>query len=233
MGWTPARKRHWNILRFALLDFIADFSHWNNQSTPEYVNTARALTETAHRTLGTDASTAPLVFDPFAGGGAIPMEALRLGVDAFAGDLNPLAVLLNKVVLEFIPRYGSRLAEAVKTLAGDIKNDAAERLSAYYPLDSDGGTPLTYLWARTIRCEGPGCGYTVPLIRTLSLGDCIGLNLIPDESTKSFRVSVVHENAQDRPTVKSGGVSCPVPGCNFTTPADAVKKQLIEKQRRR
>ena len=59
-------------------------------------------------------STHPLVVDPFAGGGAIPLEALRVGADAFASDLNPVAVLLNKVVLEYIPTYGQRLADEVR-----------------------------------------------------------------------------------------------------------------------
>ena len=86
------------------------------------------------------------------------------------------------------------------------------------------------MWARTIRCEGPGCGYRIPLIRTTKLGDQVGLKLAADKNTKCFRVSVVHENAPDRATVKGGGVSCPAPGCNYTTPANAVKKQLIEKQ---
>ena len=56
----------------------------------------------------------PLVVDPFAGGGSIPLEALRVGADAFASDLNPIPVLLNKVVLEYIPKYGKRLAEEVR-----------------------------------------------------------------------------------------------------------------------
>lgn len=223
-------EAHWNILRFALLDFIADFSHWNNQSTPEYLETSRCLTKAAHAALGGEPGTSPLVFDPFAGGGAIPLEALRLGVDAFASDLNPLAVVLNKAVIEFIPRYGSRLAQAVKTLSAEIKTDVAEHLSAYYPLDPDGGMPLTYLWARTIRCEGPRCGYRIPLIRTTKLGERINLKLHADPSTKSFRVSVVHTDAEDSPTVKGGSVTCRAPGCPYTTPAKAVKKQLIENQ---
>ena len=52
--------------------------------------------------------------DPFAGGGSIPLEALRVGADAFASDLNPVAVLLNKVVLEYIPKYGQKLADEVR-----------------------------------------------------------------------------------------------------------------------
>jgi putative DNA methylase len=56
----------------------------------------------------------PLVVDPFAGGGSIPLEALRVGADAIASDLNPIPVLLNKIVLEYIPKYGKRLAEEVR-----------------------------------------------------------------------------------------------------------------------
>ena len=91
---------HLNVLRFALLDFIADFANWDNSTVPEYLETARALTQAAHEALGGEPGTWPLVVDPFAGGGSIPLEALRVGADAFASDLNPVAVLLNKVVLE-------------------------------------------------------------------------------------------------------------------------------------
>ena len=102
--------------------------------------------------------TRPLVVDPFAGGGSIPLEALRVGADAFASDLNPVAVLLNKVVLEYIPRYGQRLADEVRKWGDWIKRETEKELAEFYPKDVDGATPIAYLWARTIRCEGPGCG---------------------------------------------------------------------------
>ena len=110
----PTNAAHLNVLRHALLDFIADFSNWDNSTVPEYLETARALTQAAHEALGGEPGTRPLVVDPFAGGGAIPLEALRVGADAFASDLNPVAVLLNKVVLEYIPEYGKRLADEVR-----------------------------------------------------------------------------------------------------------------------
>jgi len=62
---------------------------------PAFLDTARVLTQAAHETLGGEPGTRPLVVDPFAGGGAIPLEALRVGADAFASDLNPVAVLLS------------------------------------------------------------------------------------------------------------------------------------------
>src|SRR5262249_53830484 len=117
-------ESHWNILRFALLDFIADFANWDNSIVPEYLETARALTQIADEALGGEPGTRPLVADPFAGGGSIPLEALRVGADTFASDLNPVAVLLNKVVLEYIPKYGQRLADEVSKQSKRVKEQA-------------------------------------------------------------------------------------------------------------
>src|SRR5712691_11766138 len=77
-------------LRGALLDFIADFANWDNSTVPAYLDTSRALTQAAHEAMGGAPGTRPLVVDPFAGGGSIPLEALRVGADAFASDLNPI-----------------------------------------------------------------------------------------------------------------------------------------------
>jgi adenine-specific DNA methylase len=64
-----------------LLDFIADFSNWDNSTVKNYLDTSRALTQAAHEALGGAPGTRPLVVDPFAGGGSIPLEALRVGAD--------------------------------------------------------------------------------------------------------------------------------------------------------
>src|SRR5581483_5981888 len=104
-GLDSHQESHCYVLRFALLDFIADFSNWDNSTVEEYLETSHELTRAAHEALGGAPGTKPLVVDSFAGGGSIPLEALRVGADAFASDLNPVAVLLNKVLLEYIPRY--------------------------------------------------------------------------------------------------------------------------------
>src|SRR5262245_55388782 len=156
-------------LRSALLDFIADFANWDNSTVREYLDTSRALTQAAHEALGGAPGTRPLVVDPFAGGGSIPLEALRVGADAFASDLNPIPVLLNKVLLEYIPKYGERLADEVRKWGEWIKRRAQKELAQFYPQDVDGATPIAYLWARTIKCEGPGCGAEIPLLRSLLL----------------------------------------------------------------
>ena len=161
-GLDATKQEHWNVLRFALLDFIADFANWDNSTVAEYLETSRAITQAAHEALGGTPGTKPLVVDPFAGGGSIPLEALRVGADAFASDLNPVAVLLNKVLLEYIPKYGERLAAEVSKWGTWVGRRAEKELAKFYPKDGDGSTPVAYLWARTIRCEGPGCGVMVP-----------------------------------------------------------------------
>ena len=128
-GLDSKKEAHWNVLRFALLDFIADFANWDNSTVPEYLETSRALTQSAHEALGGVPGTRPLVVDPFAGGGAIPLEALRVGADAFASDLNPIPVLLNKVVLEYIPKYGQRLADEVRKWGHWVKHEAERELA--------------------------------------------------------------------------------------------------------
>jgi putative DNA methylase len=231
-------------LRGALLDFIADFANWDNSTVPEFLDTSRALTQTAHEALGGVPGTRPLVVDPFAGGGSIPLEALRVGADAFASDLNPIPVLLNKVVLEYIPKYGQRLADEVRKWGEWIKQEAEKELAEFYPKDEDGATPIAYLWARTIKCEGPGCGAEVPLIRSLWLAKkanrAVALQLVPNERAKrvDFKIIVKRpdgwmnqdndEETIDAPrfdgTVKRGSATCP--SCGYTTPVAHVRVQL-------
>lgn len=231
-------------LRGALLDFIADFASWDNSTVREYLDTSRALTQAAHEALGGALGTRPLVVDPFAGGGSIPLEALRVGADAFASDLNPIPVLLNKVVLEYIPKYGQRLADEVRKWGEWIKGEAEREMTKFYPKDADGATPIAYLWARTVHCEGPGCGAEVPLIRSLWLAKkanrSIALKLVPNLQAKrvDFEIIVKQrdgwanqantqvkiDNPQFDGPVKRGSATCPC--CGYTTPVTRVRAQL-------
>jgi adenine-specific DNA methylase len=226
---------HLHVLRFALLDFIADFANWDNSTVSEYLETARAVTQAAHEASGGEPGTRPLVVDPFAGGGSIPLEALRVGADAFASDLNPVAVLLNKVVLEYIPKYGQKLADEVRKWGRWIKEHAEKELATFYPKDPDGATPIAYLWARTIICEGPGCGTKVPLIRSLWLARkgnrAVALRLIPRHKLRRVDFEII-ENAKAKDvgdgTVRRGSATCPI--CGFTTPVASVRRQLKERR---
>ncbi|MEW5704943.1 MAG: DUF1156 domain-containing protein [Pseudomonadota bacterium] len=150
-------------LRKALLKFVADFANWDLASNRTYLDVSRALVKAAH------GEEPPLVVDPFAGGGSIPLEALRVGCEAFASDLNPVACLILKVMLEDIPRHGPKLAEELRLIGAEIKKKAEKELAGFYPKDPDGAVPIAYLWVRTVRCESPNCGAEIPLARSFWL----------------------------------------------------------------
>ena len=150
-------------LRRALLWFIGAFANWDMAAHPTYLQVGRNLVRAAH------GDEAPLVVDPFAGGGSIPLEALRLGCEAFASDLNPVACLILKVMLEDIPRHGPQLADELRRVGAEVKAAAERELADLYPADPDGATPIAYLWARTVRCEAPNCGAEIPLLRSFWL----------------------------------------------------------------
>jgi putative DNA methylase len=211
-------------LRKALLEFITHFAAWENSANRTFVETARRLVAAAH-------PDGPLVVDPFAGIGSIPFEALRIGADAFAGDLNPVAVLLNKVALEYLPTYGPRLAEAVRKWGEWVRARAIQELRVFYPLEPDGSEPLAYLWARTIRCEGPGCGAEVPLVGLLWLSrkekHRVALRYRGDKARKEVMFEIFEPKSESEvqpPIVKRFAATCPV--CPYTTPYARVREQI-------
>jgi len=231
----PANPDHLNFLRYLLLDFIADFSSREASAEPHFLEAARALTQAAHESLGGLPGTRPLVVDPFAGGGAISLEALRVGADAFASDLNPVPVLLNKVFLEYIPKYGQRLSDEVRKWGRWVKKEAEKELTGFYPKDPGGATPIAYLWARTIRCEGPGCGAEVPLMRSLWLAKkknrSAALRMISDFERKRVDFEIVRDAKPEdvgKGTVRRGSATCPI--CGYTTPVTSVRQQLSRRR---
>src|ERR1039458_256613 len=255
-GLDSRNQSHLNILRFALLDFIADFANWDNSTVLEYLDTSRALTQAAHEALGGEVGTRPLVLDPFAGGGSIPLEAMRIGADAFASDLNPIPVLLNKVTLEYIPKYGQVLADEVRKWGGWIKAEAEKRLADLYPTDASGATTVAYLWARAVLSEAPSVDQfpvQIPLLRSLWLSkrkdNLRALRWVRDAqgvvrtslceleiSGKQQKVRAplmeiftpANKGQVEDGTSKGGSATCPVTG--YTTSAAHVKEQL-KKQR--
>jgi len=150
-------------LKNALLRFIGDLANWDLAADSTYLEIARALVKAANP------DEVPSVVDPFAGGGSIPLEALRLGCDAFAFDLNPVAIEVLRVCLASVGKHGYSLLKGFKETAEQVAAEAAKTLSAFYPIDSDGTKPLAYFWSRTALCEKPTCGAEIPLLSTLWL----------------------------------------------------------------
>ncbi len=222
-------ERDWRnpmALRLGLLDFIAEFANWDHADERIFLETARALVNAAHEALGGERGTRPLVVDPFAGGGAIPLEAVRIGADAFASDLNPVPVLLNKVILEYLPAFGQRLIDRLRERANAVLEEAQRTLAPLYPRDANKAVPIAYLWARTIQCEGPGCGVELPLLRAtqLSRKSPVAHVLVSASGRKVLTELVSGIEKRTTATVSGGKATCV--RCGYTTSAKRVKEQM-------
>jgi putative DNA methylase len=217
-------------LRHELLRFIGDFANWDNSAKATYLEAARGLVRAAH------GDEPPLVVDPFAGGGSIPLEALRLGCDASASDLNPVACLILKTLLEDIPRHGSRLAEELRKVGAEIKQHVEKELAEVYPTEADGARAIAYIWARTVTCDS--CGMELPLVRSFWLSKkatrkrVLRYTVIKKNGTRPqihFKVVTPAHDSDIQPgTTKSGKAICP--NCNLVTVPDRVKAQLREQR---
>ena len=219
-------------LRKVILNFIGDLASWDNSADKDYLQTARKLVKAAHP------DDIPLVVDPFAGGGSIPLEALRLGCEAFASDLNPVACLILKVMLEDIPRHGPELANELRRVGSEIKKQAEMELSEFYPKDPDEATPIAYIWARTVRCESPNCGAEIPLMRSFWLSKkasrkrAIRPKIVRPRSGSPNVEFEIFEPKADKDvhggTVSRAKATCPC--CNMVLPPDRVRAQLSEQR---
>ena len=216
-------------LRRMMLKFIADFANWDNAAKPKYLKTGQALVRAAHP------DKLPLVVDPFAGGGSIPLEALRLGCEAFASDLNPVACLILKVMLEDVPRHGPELVDGLQRAGSGIRKTAESELADLYPADPDGATPIACLWARTVRCEAPGCGAEIPLVQSMWLSKradrkralrAMLVRTAGEAPRVEFEVFAPKRDGEVRGgTVTRGKASCIC--CGTVLPPERVRTQLV------
>lgn len=164
----------------------------------ENIRDERLLAEANAEILKSTGGNPPPILDPFAGGGTIPLEAQRLGLEAHASDLNPVAVLINKALIDLPANFGGQppvfpglaesqirswigmegLAADVRAYGGWIREKAHERIGHHYPAVAlpDGGfaTPIAWIWARTVTCPNPACGVDMPLVRSWWLSKKLG-----------------------------------------------------------
>lgn len=160
----------------------------------ENIRDERLLAEAHAEILKSTDGNPPPILDPFAGGGTIPLEAQRLGLEAHASDLNPVAVLINKALIEIPPKFRNQppvhpgLADSTTTtwrgaegLAADVRDygqwmrdEAEQRIGHHYPKatlpDGTQATVIAWIWARTVTCPNPTCGIEMPLVRSWWLG---------------------------------------------------------------
>ncbi len=216
-----------DLLR-ALLAFVAELAEWNLVNKGGYVSTARKLIQAAY-------GSSPHVYDPFSGGGSIPLEGLRLGCEVTASELNPVAWLQLKIALEWCARKGDELADIFEEWSEWVLKEVERRLSEYYPADTQKRKPLAYLWARTVKCEAAGCGATIPLVRSLWLSQAKGrkkaLRIVYPKGSLDPHIEVFEpasDKEVERGTVAGNNATCPK--CHMVTGRVRVQAQLRERR---
>ena len=213
-----------------LFDFIERLVKWESTTDEAIMGQARELIRIA-----TNGNPPPLL-DPFAGGGSIPLEAQRLGLEAHASDLNPVAVMINKAMIEIPPRFagmppvnprdrdvgtaGDAKWKGAAGLAADVRyygqwmrERAFEKIGHLYPTHN-GETVIAWLWARTVKCPNPACQSTAPLVSSMHLskkkGNRAWLVPRPDLQAKSVRFEVQRGDGRvpDPPKIGRGKFKC-------------------------
>ncbi len=231
--------------RQRLFDFIERLVTWEATTDEKILHKARELIN-----LSTDGNPPPLL-DPFAGGGSIPLEAQRLGLEAHASDLNPVAVLINKAQIEIPPKFANMppvnprdragtaatgswkgaagLAADIRYYGEWMRQKAWDRIGHLYP-QHNGETVIAWLWARTVKCPNPACGSQMPLISSFWLSKKkdrkVWVEPVIDRTEKTVKFTVKEGNGKppDPPKVSRGAnFRCLV--CGETSPDQYIKDE--------
>ncbi len=195
----------------------------------------------------------PRVLDPFAGGGSIPLEALRLGCETYASDYNPVAVFIEKATLEWPQKFGVMISHPEKKqgIDGEVEKvnflmymvekwakivlaQVKEEIGQFYPEESDGSIPVGYIWARTIPCQNPSCGAEIPLVRQFWLAKKEKKNVaykpVVDKQKKKIELKVVEGDMGEFDpgvgTIARGNAVCPI--CEQVTEVKRIRKLAQE-----
>ena len=175
---------------------------------------------------------AATVVDPTAGGGSVPFEAVRLGLETVANDLNPVAALIERATIEWPTIHGVAVKGVFEELGGEFTAKVRKRLAGVFPEEpGDNTRPDGYLWARTITC--PYCDGLVPLSPNWRLApDGTGVRLKPELGPGpgsqgrvcSFEI-VKSAKGQSNGTVARGDGTCPYSDCGRVIDGYEIKRQ--------
>ena len=217
--------------RQRLFGILERLVKWENSNNPDVLAAARAEIDRCFP------DGPPPILDPFGGGGAIPLEAQRLGLTALSGDLNPVAVLIQKAMIEIPPRFAGRppvhpdidtdlatwqraqgLAADVEAYGQWMRDEAERRIGHLYPdatgANGEKATPIAWIWARTVKSPDPSWSGHVPLVASWTLSKKKGKPKVWIEpvinratQTITYEVRTGGEPSHER-TVDRGGGMC-------------------------
>jgi putative DNA methylase len=246
-AWADQRVKQERERLFELIRRMVD---WDNLADEGLYEAVRAE---IHRSTG---GNPPPILDPFAGGGSIPLEAQRLGLEVLASDLNPVSVLINKAMVELPAQFAggapvypgadatrnywpraSGLAEDVRRYGEWLRDEAEHRIGDQYPKAtlSDGSEAgvIAWIWARTVACPNPACGIDMPLVNSWWLGKKKGKEsyVVPvvEESRVHFQIGHDLEAAPrgDTDGTMSGRHGAVCVACGASAGTDYIKSEGV------
>lgn len=233
--------------RQRLFKILEDLVVWDNSNDEHVLNAAKK------EILKSTNNNPPAFLDPFAGGGAIPLEAQRLGLESHAHDLNPIAVMINKAMIEIpakfkgvssvneestrlgcIPFDGAAgLAEDVRYYGEWIKTQAYSKIGHLYPEvklpakhGSGKATVIAWIWCRVVQCPNPACGVDAPLAKSFDLSKKKGHEAWTEPIYENGELRfTVHEGSSAKidGTVKRSGATCAC--CGATIPFSYIREE--------
>ena len=177
----------------------------------------------------------PTILDVTAGGGSIPFEAGRLGLQTIANELNPVAALILRATCQWPQQHGHALLTQYRQVSARFQQRVKELLAGVYPpekqpdpseipsekfsrIDRLHRYVWAYLWSRSIEC--PSCQGIIPLSPNWRLDDKgAGIKLLPDLNTRTCSFAIVYTLAdQSKGTITQGIATCPYADCGVPTP---------------
>lgn len=235
--------------RKRLHDLMEQLVVWENS------NNENLLAQAHQAILDSTDGHPPPILDPFAGGGTIPLEAQRLGLETRASDLNPVAVLISKALVEIPPKFAGQppvcpnvakeqlahswpratgLAEDVRRYGEWMRDEAKKRIGHLYPKaalpDGSQATVIAWIWTRTVACPNPACGIAMPLVRSWWLGKKKGKEayVVPTVVGGKVRFAIGHD-VKTAPTKETDGTvnrtGAVCIGCGAAVDRDHIKSE--------